>query len=269
MALRIWITDGSVPVFSDTVRLTASHRGSFGLPTRYEGFVDPAVELGEATISPESDDDVLVVEAEWTISFPDGVPAEVDPSTPVVLQGLAEGKWLNRLIGTRAWQPASLGNNLLAAGSGIRTSLGALEMGRPGTVQLSYERADGGRQTHSSPLEAVSGSNVLDLVREVLRVAAESGGVDAIDLGALGEQAAIVNEPARIKASAKPFPAPHRVKERLARQAIADAVAVPPGGTVELVVLDGSGAVVGEGELHLGAPPASSDSSGAQASKVG
>jgi hypothetical protein len=251
MALRIWITDGSVPVFSDTVRINASHRGSFGLPTRYEGFVDPAVEVGAATIAAESEDDALAVEAEWTIAFPDGVPAEVDPSTPVVLQGLAEGKWLNRLIGTKAWQPASLGNNLLAEGPGIRTSLGALELRRPGTVRLSYERADGGLQVHSSPLGAVSGNNVLGLVSEVLRATIGNGGVDAIDLGALGEQAAIVNEPGRIKAATKPFPAPHRVKERLARKAIADEVCVPPGGTVELVVLDGSGAVVGEGTLRL------------------
>ena len=107
-------------------------------------------------------------------------------------------------------------------------------------MRLSYERADGGLQEHSSPLEAISGNNVLDLVREVLRVTAGGGGVDAIDLGALGEQAAIVNEPARIKAATKPLPIPHRVKERLARKAIADGVGVPPGETVELVVVDGS-----------------------------
>ena len=255
MALRIWITDGSVPVFSDTIRLTASHRGSFGLPTRYEGFVDPAVERGSAKIAAERDDDVLVVEAEWAIEFPDGVPAEVDPSTPVVMHGLGEGKWLNRLLGTRAWQPASIGNNILTAGPGIRTSLGALELGRPGTVRLSYERADGDLQEHSSPLEAISGNNLLALVREVLRVTAESGGVDAIDLGALGEQAAIVNEPARIKAATKPFPVPHRVKERLARQAIAEGVGVPPGGKVELVVETGAGERVGEAVLRLASAP--------------
>jgi hypothetical protein len=249
--VRVWITDGSVPVFSDTIRLNASHRGSFGLPTRYEGFIDPAVERGSATVSGERDDDVLVVEAEWAIEFPDGIPSQVDPSTPVVLQGLGEGKWLNRLLGTREWQPASIGNNVLADGPGIRTSLGALEMGRPGVVRLAYDRADGGRQEHSSPLEAVSGSNVLALVREVLRVAAGNGGVDAIDLGALGVQAAIVNEPARIKAATKPLPIPHRVKERLARQAIADAVGVPPGGEVELVVENGAGERVGEARLRL------------------
>ena len=186
---------------------------------------------------------MLVVEAEWAIAFPDGMPAEVDPSTPVVMHGLGEGKWLNRLIGTHAWQPASIGNNVLTEGPGIPTSLGALELGRAGTVRLSYERADGGLQEHSSPLEAISGNNVLDLVREVLRVTADDGGVDAIDLGALGEQAAIVNEPARIKAAdeATPDPAPRegapraagdrRRRRRAARR------------TVELIVLDGSGDV--------------------------
>ena len=249
--MRVWITDGSVPVFSDTVRLHASHHGSFGLPTRYEGFVDPMVERGSATIAAAREDDVLVVEAEWAITFPDGIPAEVDPSTPVVMHGLGEGKWLNRLLGTRAWQPASIGNNILTAGEGIRTSLGALELGRPGTVRLSYTRADGGIQEHTSPLEAVSGNGVLALVREVLRVTSLDGGVDAIDLGALGEEAAIVNEPARIKAATKPFPLPHRVKERLARQAIADGLGVPPGGAVEIVVENGAGERVGEASLRL------------------
>jgi hypothetical protein len=246
--VRVWITDGSLPKFSDTIRLNTSHRALFGLPARYEGFVDPAVERGSATVAAERDDDALVVEAEWAIEFPDGIPAEVDPSTPVVVQGLAEGKWLNRLLGTRAWQPASLGNNLIAEGPGIRSSLGALELGRPGAVGLSYERADGGVQEHFSPLEAISGNNLLGLVREVLRV---DDGVEAIDLGALGEHAAIVNEPPRIKAAARPLPIPHRSKERLARRAIADGLAVPPGGTVKLVVLNGAGETVGEGELTL------------------
>ena len=249
--MRVWITDGSLPVFSDTIRLDASHKALFGIPTRYEGFVDPSVERGAATIGAEREDDALVVEAEWAILFPDGIPAEVDPSTPVIVQGFAEGKWLNRLLGTRAWQPASLGNNLIAEGPGIRTSLGALELGRPGTVRLSYERADGGIQEHSAPLEAIRGHRVLELVREVLRVSAAGGGVEAIDLGALGPRAAIVNEPARIKAASRPLPIPHRAKERLARQAIADGVAVPPGGTVELVVLNGGGGTVGEGRLTL------------------
>ncbi|HEX4517954.1 MAG TPA: hypothetical protein VH063_00095 [Gaiellaceae bacterium] len=249
--MRVWITDGSLPVFSDTIRLNASHKALFGIPTRYEGFVDPAVERGSATIAAEREDDALVVEAEWALEFPDGIPAEVDPSTPVVVQGLAEGKWLNRLLGTREWQPASLGNNMLAEGPGIRSSLGALELGRPGTVRLSYERADGGIQEHSSPLEAIRGNHMLGLVREVLRVASENGGIDAIDLGALGELAAVVNEPARIKASARPLPIPHRAKERLVRKAIADRVSVPPGATVSLQVLNGAGAVVGEGALRL------------------
>jgi hypothetical protein len=250
-AMRIWITDGSLPVFSDTIRLDVSHRALFGIPTRYEGFVDPAVGRGSATIAAQRGDDALVVEAEWAIEFPDGIPSEVDPSTPVIVQGLAEGKWLNRLLGTKAWQPASLGNNLIAEGPGIRTSLGALELGRTGTVRLSYERADGGIQEHFSPLEAISGNHVLGLVREVLRVSAGKGGVEAIDLGALGEKAAIVNEPARIKAASRPLPIPHRAKERLARQAIADGLAVPPGGTVKLVVQNGAGETVGEGVLTL------------------
>ena len=37
----------------------------------------------------------------------------------------------------------------------------------------------------------------------------------------------------------------------LVDHAIADGLAVPPGGTVKLVVLNGAGETVGEGELTL------------------
>ena len=106
---RVWITDGSVPVFSDTERLKASHKGMLGLPVRYEGFVDPDVPRGSATVHGGAED-VLYVEAEWVVEFPEGIPAPgaVIDSTPIVLQGLIEGKWMNRLLGTRAWQPASI-----------------------------------------------------------------------------------------------------------------------------------------------------------------
>ncbi len=56
------------------------------------------------------------------------------------MQGLVEGKWLNRLLGVREWRPATLGNNLLAKGPGIATTIGAIEAEAAGAgeVCVSY-----------------------------------------------------------------------------------------------------------------------------------
>ena len=69
MKMRVWITDGSWPVFSDTTRLRAKHAALFSLRTRYEGVVDPAVPRGRATIRAERPDDALYLEAEWVVEF--------------------------------------------------------------------------------------------------------------------------------------------------------------------------------------------------------
>ena len=254
---RIWITDGSVPVFSDTERLRTSHRGLLGLPIRYEGFVDPEVPAGSAEISGGADD-VLCAEAEWCVLL-DGVPTDPDDDASVVLQGLIEGKWMNRLLGTRAWRPASIANNVLASGPGIRTTLGALEAGAAGETRVEYTRADGGMQEHVTSLADLRGENIPELVREVLRVHAERGEqLDAIDLGALGERAAVVNEPERLRSALRgdriPLPSPlnlspHRAKERLVRGVLSDEISVPPSTPVRLTTTDAAGAVVGEATL--------------------
>ena len=247
---KVWITDGSVPVFSDTRRLKASHKGLLGLPVRYEGFVDPDVPRGSAAID-GSAGDVLFVEAEWFVAFRDGVPQTVDDSTAVALQGLIEGKWMNRLLGTRAWQPASLGNNVLAEGPGIATTLGELEAGIQGETTIEYELAGGGPHVYRARASELVGQNILELVREVAGLGEE---LDAIDLGAIGDESATVNEPQRLKRALRPFPnplnaVPHRAKERLVRTALADGIGVPPGTPARLTTTDGSGAVVGTASL--------------------
>jgi hypothetical protein len=250
---RVWITDGSVPVFSDTERLKASHKGMLGLPVRYEGFVDPAVPRGSSTVR-GAIEDVLYVEAEWVVEFPEGIPAPgaVIDSTPIVLQGLIEGKWMNRLLGTRAWQPASIGNNVLGEGPGIATTLGRLESGLGGETRIEYALADGTPRVHRTSAADLRGENIPALIREVLDVGPE---LDAIDLGAVGPEAAVVNEPARMKASIRharlpiPDPRPHAAKERLVSRAVADGLGLPPGGTATLTTTDADGAVVGRATL--------------------
>jgi hypothetical protein len=247
---RVWITDGSLPVFSDTHRLAAKHPALFGLKTRYEGFFDPAVERGSVELEAARVDDVLCLEAEWCVLM-DGLPERVDESTPVALQGLIEGKWMNRLLGTKRWQPASVGNNLLADGPGIPTTLGALEGAAAGTIEIVYESVRGERRRHSSTVADLRGHNIVGLVGDVVDFCRRNGDhADAIDLGALGETAAVVNERARIKAAARPLPLPHASKERLVRQAIADGLGMQSGSEATIAVTDGSGARVGSGTLR-------------------
>jgi len=178
---RIWITDGSLPVFSDTERLSTSHRGFLGLPVRYEGFVDPDVALGASEIFGDRPDDALFAEAEWCVLLDDPL-TEPDDSTPIVLQGLIEGKWMNRLLGTKAWRPASIANNVLAAGRGIPTTLGALE-DATGETRLTYDLGEGRTQEHVTTIADLVGENVPELVREVVRIHAEPARVRDVLLG--------------------------------------------------------------------------------------
>lgn len=268
--LRIWITDGSLPVFSDTHRLRASHRALGILRTRYEGFVDPAVACGSATIYGDRPDDVLFVEAEWFVQFPEGIdpyrahPEALTNSTPITLQGMIEGKWFNRLLGTREWRPASMGNNLLAQGTGIATTVRALEEGEQATIEVSYQYQRAGQsqtQVYSAVAADLRNQNVLELLRDALRVCRDLGEeLDGINLGAVGELAATANERQRIRASILadslplPIPAPlnlfpHRAKERLVRRAMREGFSVPPGGLVTLTTRDRHAAVVGQGSL--------------------
>ena len=277
MTSRVWITDGSQPVYSDLHQLRAGHRNLYVLRANYEGFVDPVVPRGAASIIGEWPDDALFVEAEWYVEFPEGIdryrrePHLVESGTPIVLQGLIEGKWFNRLLGTEEWRPASLGNNLIAAGPGIPTTVGALEGGAQGQVQVSYLYRRGGAhqvQVHKTTVADLRGHNVMELLRDVLRVCRETGQeIDGIDLGAFGQEAATVNERRRMLASSRsegPVPfldpryvrAPHRAKERIVSRALAEGFGVPPGNEVTIVTRDGAGAIVGRGALTWRRGPA-------------
>ena len=256
MTARVWITDGSWPVFSDTTRLRATHPALFALRTRYEGFVDPDVPRGARSVRAERPDDALYLEAEWLVEFPEGIdrylaePGLVDAATEITLQGMIEGKWMNRLLGTTAWKPASLGNNLIAAGPGMLTSVGALDWGEGGSMRLAYRTAADAVQRHEASVTELRGHNAIGLIREALRACARAGGgLDGINLGAVGERAAVVNERERFKRAAHPFA--HVAKERLVRGALDEGLGLPPGSSASLVVVDAAGKLVGEGELTL------------------
>src|SRR5579864_6454949 len=117
--VRIWLSDGSGAPFSDLYQLPVTHSGLFGSAIPYKGTVEAGVPVGSALIE-GAGDDALFPEAEWCLTFPTASPISFDDpqhvnlTTPVVLQGLIEGKWINRLGGSLEWRPASIGNNLLA-----------------------------------------------------------------------------------------------------------------------------------------------------------
>jgi hypothetical protein len=267
----VWLTDGSPGRFSDVHRLRARHRTILGLPAPYKGCVDPAVPVGTAAIRGDQPDDVLLPEAEWTLTFPDGLrpyleaPERVDPATPVVLQGLIEGKWPNRMLARLGqWRPDSLGNNLLAEGPGIPTSIGAIEgAGVRGEVEVAYRYPRGGQEqtrVQRTTLADLRHQNLLGLVREALQVCREQGeAIEAIDLSAMGEAAAVFNERRRLWASARfarvPLPDPRKVfplmrlAERVVRGILAEGLGVPPGTSITIVTRDQQGAVVGRGTL--------------------
>jgi hypothetical protein len=264
--VRIWITDGSLVPFADVTRLPAAHRGFLGLRATYKGCLDPAVPVGTATIGGARPDDAFFPEAEWCVLVPGGrgQPAAVDEATPVVLQGLIEGKWLNRLLGTSAWRPATLGNNLLAAGHGIATTLGAIERGEvAGEVAVAYRyRADGQERTRvqRTTLADLRGQNILGLVRAVLRVCAQAGqALEGVDCSALGETAAVVNERPRLRAGLRfahlPLLNPlnllrrRAVAERVIAGILDEGHGAPPGEAVRVTTRDQAGQIVGEGAL--------------------
>jgi hypothetical protein len=250
--------------------LDATHPGLFGLRLPWKGLIDTAVPRGSAIIAADRPDDALVGEAEWTVLFPDGAerfvdePERVDLATPVIMQGLIEGKWLSLLLGTTAWAPASAGNNLLAE-PGIATSLGAIEAGASGEIRLAYECRRAGEaatQVQTASLADLRGQNIVGLVRAVLRFCRDTGqGIDAIDLSAMGPRAAIVTDPRRI-ATALRFPAvplpnplnlvPGRrllVMERVVRGILDDGVTVLPDHPMTISARDRNGSIVGQGSL--------------------
>jgi len=278
---RVWITDGSVIPFSDVHRLFATHQTQFGHAV-YKGLVDSFVPTGTADVTGELVDDALCPEAEWCIQFPEGIGSyltghrRLGIDTPIVMQGLIEGKWLNRLLDTDKWGPATLGNNLLAEGFGISTTFGRIEAGaEEGRIEVSYHYEVNGEQhtrKQYSMLRDLAGQNILGLARDVLRFCRENElAIDAIDLSAVGETAAIFNERQRIRAAARfglgPIPnplyfilprSPLILKDKVVRAILAEGVTVPPGSLISITTYDKDGAVVGTGSLTWQAKPPSS-----------
>jgi hypothetical protein len=265
--VKIWITDGSGAPFGDVAVLSAYHPGMLGSDIRYKGALDESVPTGEAIVIAEHAADCLVPEAEWCICFPDGTDAfAADPdaltgSTPVVMQGMIEGKWLNRFADDLTFKPASMGNNLLAAGPGIPGTLADVEGGRlRGEIRVQYP-CWAGRQVHTADLSDLRGHNVLGLARAVFGHCREHElAVQAVDCSAHGPASSLLTDRQFVRqamTAAKVTPAElsdpagwRRLMPRVAKVAIDQGLAVIPGTPIDLTVTAGA-EMVGRGQLTV------------------
>lgn len=273
--MKIWITDGSGAPFTDIVPLTARHPGALGGDVPYRGALDENVPVGGAVVLMRDPADCLVPEAEWCIGFPGGAappaPDAMTESTPVVVQGMIEGKWLNRFGEDLAWKPASLGNNLLAQGPGITGTLSRLEAGQMhGQIRVQYRGRDG-LQAYTAELADLRGHNLLDLVRAVLAQCREQNlAVEAVDCSARGPASALAEDRRflqQVMTAAGVAPSElgmlsawKRLAPKLAEVAISEGVIIEPGEPVDMVVAAGAD-VVGRGQLTVSHPRRSAMSS--------
>ena len=265
--MRIWITDGSGAPSTDIATLAAHHPGMLGGDIPYKGALDENVPVGNANVFMQDPADCLVPEAEWCICFPGGTaPFAADPdalteSTPIVMQGMIEGKWLNRIGEDLMWKPASLGNNLLAQGPGISGTLASLENGQMrGEIRVQYT-CQAGLQTYTSALGDLRGQNLLGLGRAVFAHCREQNlTVEAVDCSARGPASALlvdrrflqqVMTAARVAPQELSTPSAwKRLAPEIARIAIGEGVIVEPGQDIDLVVTAGPD-IVGRGQMTV------------------
>jgi hypothetical protein len=265
--VKIWITDGSGTPFGDIAALPASHPGLLGGEIQYKGAIDESVPIGEAIVAAYEAADCLVPEVEWCICFPHGTdpfaadPARLTAATPVVLQGMIEGKWLNRLGRDLTFKPASIGNNVLAVGPGIPGTLADLEDGKlQGEIRVQYA-CWAGRQVHTADLSDLRGHNVLGLARAVFGYCREHDlTVQAVDCSAHGPAASLLTDGRfvqRTMAAAGVTPAElgdraawSLLMPQIGKTAVDQGLAVLPGTPIDLAVTTGAD-IVGRGQLTV------------------
>jgi hypothetical protein len=265
--VKIWITDGSGAPFTDIAPLAAHHPGMLGRDVPYKGALDENVPVGNASVPMQDPADCLVPEAEWCICFPGGRdrfatdPDALTESTPIVMQGMIEGKWLNRIGKDMAFKPASLGNNLLAQGPGISGTLASLQDGgMQGQIRVQHT-SRAGLQTYSSALDDLRGHNLLRLARAVFAHCRQQNvAVEAVDCSATGPASALVQDRRFLQqvmtaAGVTPQelstpPAWKRIAPEISKIAISEGLVVEPGQPIDLVVTAGPD-IAGRGQMMV------------------
>lgn len=189
----LWMTDGSPVEFSDTESLAPVMTPPFLLePQPYEGALDYLPAFGNTELVANSNFYVSV-EAEWVLVKPEGFTDLVDENTEVILQGMSDTKYFAAFLEHQdLWQPASIGNNVMAEGEGIKTTLGALARGEVNAeVTLSYSDVKGRLHTFTSNSQSLSTIPLVEFINQVIRTHSEV--ITHINLGAIEPESAWVN----------------------------------------------------------------------------
>jgi len=189
----LWMTDGSPVEFSDTESLApVMTPPSLLEPQPYEGALDYLPAIGDTELVADTRFFVSV-EAEWVLIKPEGFSELVDENTEVVLQGMSDTKYFAAFLEHQdLWQPASIGNNVIAQGEGIKTTLGALARGEVNAdVTLSYLDVRGRLHTFTSNSQSLATMPLIEFVNQVIRSHSEV--ITHINLGAIEAESAWVN----------------------------------------------------------------------------
>ncbi len=193
MADTLWMSDGSTVEFQDTKKVAGVMipDSSFG-DQAYEGAVDHDAYFGTYQL-PVDVSSYVSVEAEWGVFLPADFSGVADEHTKVILQGVIDTKFFSEFLKDQTlWLPASIGNNLIASGEGIETTLGALKRGEiDAVINVRYQDVEGRDQEFSSNSQSLENLPLIELVNGVLNI---DSSVNWVNLGAIEESSAFVND---------------------------------------------------------------------------
>jgi len=190
----LWMTDGSSVEFSDTLILSSVMTPEDLLGSHeYEGSLDFNPYIGD-TVFPVWRDSYLSLESEWVLIRENGFTELVDEDTEIVLQGMIDAKYFSEFQNSSShWIPASIGNNVVAAGSGIKTTIGALLRGEVSALSsIEFKDRWGRKKTYYSKSESIADLPLIELLNEVIRNQSEV--ITHINLGAIEEHSAWVSD---------------------------------------------------------------------------
>lgn len=191
---RLWMTDGSPVDFSDTHLLDSVMTPEDLLGSHaYEGALDWSPYVGD-TVLPVWRDSYLSLESEWVLVREEGFTDYVDENTEVILQGMSDTKYFSEFQNSSShWVPASVGNNVVAQGQGIKTTIGALLAGEvDATVTIEFKDRWGRKRTYYSKSTSIAEMPVIELINEVIRT--QPVVLTHINLGAIEDHSAWVND---------------------------------------------------------------------------
>ena len=263
----VWISDGSLPCFSDTEKLQTTSGKFLGLiKTPYEALADHNVQVGCGEISGSGVG--YDGEAEWVLRLPASWPdQDVTGETVVEVYGMIEVKDLGPLssFDEQRWSRSTIGNNVLSQGVPLPIKLSDFSQMKTKWAMLEIEARDarGRTITHSADLAEVgpafAGDGLIGYLNEVgdywqLNATSSKPMSRWVNLSAIGSDSGYVNEAMRqgggllralLPSLLKNRNLSHQAREKLVTKVLKDEEMVVAGSdaspsTMELkLVVDG------------------------------